>query len=207
MITNVYVDGFNLYYGALRGTPYKWLNPLEMCRLTLKPHHSFRRLRYFTALVRARPHDPDQPARQKAYIRAVLTIPNASVHYGYFLSHEVEMPLASDPRKTAKVVKTEEKGSDVNLATHLLVDGYGGDYDCAVVVSNDSDLVEPIRIVRNDLKKTVVVLSPHRRQPAQALKKTASLFRTIRQHALQRSQFPAVLRDARGLTIRKPSVG
>ena len=205
VITNIYVDGFNLYYGALRGTPYKWLNPLQMCQVILKPYHAYHRLRYFTALVKARPHDPDQPVRQEAYLRAVGTIPGSTVHYGYYLAHEVMMPLATDPRKKVRVIKTEEKGSDVNLATYLLVDGFRGDYECAVVVSNDSDLVEPIRIVRDELKRTVVVLNPHRKQPAQALQNTASLFRTIREHALLRSQFPAVLTDAQGRTIRKPS--
>ena len=43
----------------------------------------------------------------------------------------------------------EEKGSDVNLASHLLVDGFTGKYEVAVVVSNDADLLEPHpRLVR-----------------------------------------------------------
>ena len=64
------------------------------------------------------------------------------------------MPTSgSSPRYSAKgkldyieVIKTEEKGSDVNLATHLLYDGFRNDYDIAVVISNDSDLLEPIKI-------------------------------------------------------------
>jgi hypothetical protein len=50
-------------------------------------------------------------------------------------------------------IKTEEKGSDVNLATHLLHDPHMDRFDVAVVISNDSDLLEPIKIARQDLKK------------------------------------------------------
>ena len=47
-----------------------------------------------------------------------------------------------------RVVKTEEKGSDVNLACHLVADAFEKKCDAAFVISNDSDLLEPIRIAR-----------------------------------------------------------
>jgi len=61
-----------------------------------------------------------------------------------------------------------EKGSDVNLATHLLHDAHRGRFEVAVIVSNDSDLLEPIKIVREGLGKKVGVLNPHKR-PSRAL--------------------------------------
>lgn len=54
MRTNVYVDGFNLYYGALRGTLYKWLDIRRMCELLL-PSHTIARIKYFTARISATP--------------------------------------------------------------------------------------------------------------------------------------------------------
>lgn len=66
MRVNVYVDGFNLYYGAVRETPYKWLDLGELCRLLL-PQNQINRIRYFTALVESRPYDPQQPQRQQTY--------------------------------------------------------------------------------------------------------------------------------------------
>ena len=158
--TNIYIDGFNLYFGAVRGTPYKWLNLAEMCRMLL-PNHQINQIRYYTALVRPRPHDPQQLTRQQTYLRALRTLSNLSIHFGTFLSHEVPMPRAdstTSPPELVRVVKTEEKGSDVNLATHLLKDGFEDDYECAVVVSNDSDLMEPIKVVRHSLGKSVGVL-------------------------------------------------
>ena len=205
MKTNIYIDAFNLYYGALRGTPHKWLDPLAMCKLVLRPHHEFHRVRYFTALVTPRPHDPDQRLRQEAYLRALRTLPNTTIHLGFFLTHKISMPVAdTDPPRYVTVIKTEEKGSDVNLATHLLNDAHRGDYECAVVVSNDSDLVEPIKIVRNQLNLPVIVLNPHRKRPSVELRRESTFFKDIRPNALTRSQFAATMNDANG-TIRKPA--
>ena len=134
MKTNVYVDGFNLYYGCLANTPYRWLDIGQLCAVML-PRNSINRIRYFTALVQSRPHDPQKTQRQQTYIRALDTISPLSVHYGQFLSNNVRMPLVNPPAggpSLAYVIKTEEKGSDVNLATYLLVDGFKRDYDIAV---------------------------------------------------------------------------
>jgi len=115
-ITNVYVDGFNFYYGAVRGTPYKWLNLAELCRLLLTPNHAINQIKYFTARVQARPIDPDQPVRQEIYFRALRTIPNLSIVLGHFLTNETTMMMARQAIPTyVRVIKTEEKGSDVNL--------------------------------------------------------------------------------------------
>jgi hypothetical protein len=203
--TNVYVDGFNLYYGCVKGTPYRWLDMAKLCRLLL-PSHNINRIRYFTALVQARPSDPQKPQRQQIYIRALKTIPNLSVDYGHFLSNVKRLPLAKPPAKgprTIEVTVTEEKGSDVNLATRLIVDGIFGDYDLAVVVSNDSDLKMPIELVRYDIGLPVGVLSPHRER-SWTLYNAANFYRPIRKGALSVSQFPDTLTDAKG-TITKPT--
>lgn len=204
MRTSVYVDGFNLYFGALRGTPYRWLDVAKLCGILL-PKNEINAIKYFTALVKPRPYDQHQPIRQQTYLRALKTINNLSVIYGHFLSHEVMMPLAEstgEKQKYIKVIKTEEKGSDVNIATHLLNDAYQDRYDMAVVISNDSDLVEPIRIVITELKKGVGVVNPHK-HPSRTLLKHATFFKSIRRNALAKSQFPDSLVDEHG-EIQKP---
>jgi uncharacterized LabA/DUF88 family protein len=205
MATNVYVDAFNLYYGCLKGTPYRWLDLGELCRRLL-PTDQIGRIRYFTATVSARPANPDAPQRQQVYLRALATIPGLSIHYGHYLSHVTRMPLAHPRRggaRTVEVVKTEEKGSDVNLATYLLLDAFKGECDVAVVISNDSDLKLPIEVAQAELGLRVGVINPH--PPARrsrALQPT--FFKQIRSSALAACQFPPVLRDARG-EIRKPA--
>ncbi len=47
MKTNVYVDGFNLYYGSLKDTPYRWLDIAALCANIL-PNNIINRIRYFT---------------------------------------------------------------------------------------------------------------------------------------------------------------
>src|SRR3990172_6413985 len=126
MKTNVYIDGFNFYYGCVKNTPYHWLNLARMCQLLLPKDH-IQRIKYFTALVTPRPNDPDKLIRQQTYLRALQTIPNVEIILGTFLSHEVTTPLAPPKKGFANVIKTEEKGSDVNIATHLLIDGFKND--------------------------------------------------------------------------------
>jgi len=78
-MTYVYVDGFNLYYGALRRGPHRWLDLERLCQLLLA-RHTIGAIRYFTALVSARTGDPGQPVRQQLYLRALATSPKVSIH-------------------------------------------------------------------------------------------------------------------------------
>lgn len=209
MRTNVYIDGFNLYYGCLKGTPYKWLDFAAFCQASFPPpRNQVNRIRYFTAHVNARPNDPHQPIRQQTYLRALRTIPHLTVHLGSYQEKPTRMPLHPPPvmgPKTVQVMKSEEKGSDVNIATYLLVDAFDGDFDAAVVISNDSDLAEPIRLVRQKFRKPVIVLHPCRpgRNPSFELRKVASKSLIVNASLLSSCQFPPTLTDAVG-TITKP---
>lgn len=200
MRTRVYIDGFNLYYGCLKGTPYKWLNVHALC-VALLPKNKIDLVRYFTAKVSARPNDPDQPMRQQTYFRALATVPQISIHLGHFLTHEVSMPDAqawySGRHKPMRVIKTEEKGSDVNLATYLLIDAFDDAFDMAVIVSNDSDLKEPISLVRRRFGKGIGILNPQAKV-SRALQPLAHFIRPIRPGALRNAQFPAQMTDADG---------
>lgn len=93
----------------------------------------------------------------------------------------------------ATVIKTEEKGSDVNIATHLLRDGFKGEYQVAVLVTNDSDLIEPIKVVRQDLGLPVGILIPQTKYPSVELRRYASFIKPIRSGVLASSQFPPTL--------------
>jgi len=206
MATIVYIDGFNLYYGALRGSPYKWLDLEALCHRLL-PNDEIRHIRYFTARITARPDDPQQAQRQETYLRALRTLPLVSIHFGHFLTHPIRLPLAhpgpSGPR-TAQVLRTEEKGSDVNLASHLLLDAFQKTCDTAVVISNDSDLRVPIRIAEQELGVRVGIINPHpAKHRSRVLKGT--FFKQLRPAVLADCQLPETLTDDQG-TITKPSV-
>ena len=185
MRTNVYVDGLNLYYRALRDTPYRWLDLGELARLLL-PRHDLGRIRYFTAIVTSRPDDPTQAQRQQAYLRALQTLPNLTIHYGHFLAKTKRRPLARQPRmgsRTVEILDMEEKGSDVNLACYLLLDGFKDEYEMAVVISNDSDLQLPIKMARTSVGKQLGVFDPSRRRSFE-LHGAASWYRPLRRGPL-----------------------
>jgi hypothetical protein len=204
---NVYIDGFNLYYGCLKGTPYRWLDLGALCHKLL-PANPINRIRYFTSRISARPEAPLGAAHQDAYLRALATIEWLSIHLGHFHSNKARLPLADPPPygpKTVEVIKTQEKGSDVNLATFLLLDAFRRDSDISVVVSNDSDLEEPVRILIRELGVRVGVVNPHKAKfrSHDLLKHEPLFFKQIRPSALRACQFPPVLQDAQG-EIRRP---
>ena len=205
MRTFVYVDGFNLYYGALKGTPWKWLDLPALFAKVLRPHHDILTVKYFTARVSGTPVDPSKPQRQDVYLRALRCYrPEVEVYFGHFLSHKVRAPLAhpAGDQRTAEVIRTEEKGSDVNLAVHLLNDGWLDGYDCAVVVSNDSDIAEAMRLVRQHHGKRIGLLTPGTGRPSRQLMAHADFARHIRPNAVRRSQLPDQIP---GTNIRKPA--
>jgi len=205
----VYIDGFNLYYGCLRQTPHRWLD-LRAFAEKMLPRDTVVGIKYFTALVDARPTDPDAPARQAAYLRALGTVPGLDIHYGRFLTTKVWARRVDKPRiggGSVRVWKTEEKGSDVNLAMQLLVDGFKGNYELAVVVSNDGDLKAPVSYVREELDQPVGVLNPRGNRsyalsPPQLPR--GSFYKPIRKGVLSSSQFSPTLTDERG-SFSKPA--
>ena len=194
MRTSIYVDDFNLYYRALKGTPYKWLDIKLLLANLLQPQNKIVEIKYFTAIVSGI-FDANQPIRQKTYIRAFESyIHEITMHYGHFLSHAVNAPKAplTSPLSFTKIYKTEEKGSDVNLAVHILNDAWLDKYDCAVIISNDSDLAEPLRVIRKQHKDKIIgLLSPViKGHPSNELQKYAHFVKRIRKGALKISQLP-----------------
>ena len=204
--TIAYIDGLNLYYGALKDRPaLKWLNPMAMIE-QLFPQVGIKLIRYFSALTIRTLFDPDAPARQAVYLRALRTIPSLTIHEGRMAVRTktgVALPKSTPPQiETIEVF--EEKRTDVNIASYLLLDAFEGRYDTAIVVSNDSDLTTPIAMAVNQLSKTVVVVNPYaaERQSRELRAAATRSLRTINPTVLRDSQFPDTLADAQG-TIRR----
>lgn len=211
MKTFLYIDGFNLYYSALKGTSLRWLNPVALVARAF-PRNQIAHTKFFTAKVSPMPGDPDQPTRQQFYWRALGTLPNMEIILGEFRTRIVRAAVVSPPPKTIEIFKTEEKGSDVNLAAHLLLDGFQNRYESAIVITGDSDLIAPIRMVSSILRKPVGVLNPQRisgpnsRSPRKSagLQHAASFYQNSLTWAqLAAAQFPSTLTDAAG-TFTKP---
>lgn len=144
------------------------------------------------------------------YIRALETIPCLTVHYGQFRPRRKVRPLASSvpgEPEFVEILDSEEKGTDVNLATYLLIDGFERDYEQAVIISNDSDLALPIQIVRERLGFPVGIVNPNRDQKARTPKElsdAAAFQRRLRENTLRNCQFSTQLTDSVG-TITRPT--
>lgn len=206
MGTIVYIDGFNFYYGAVKGTPHKWLD-LEALSRRLLPRDEITKVRYFTARISSRPDDPQQAVRQETYLRALNTLPLVEIHFGHYVTRTTRMPLATPPdrgARTVEVLKTEEKGSDVNLATYLLLDAFRGNCDTAVVVSNDSDLAEPVRVAQAEAGVRVGIINPHSAK-YRSRRLQGTFFKQLRPNVLGQCQLPSTLHDDEGAITKPPS--
>ena len=182
------------------------------------------KVKYFTARVRSQSEDLQQPVRQQAYFRALKTVPEIEIILGFYLEKKKKSKLrlqnnpilnylasklhpsltyVSAKLVLANTIIQEEKGSDVNLASHLIHDAHTNAFDNAIVVTGDSDLVEAIRIVTREIKKKVTVINPQIR-PSAELKKVASHYHNLNSATLPGCLFPDNMVDGNG-KFHKPS--
>jgi uncharacterized LabA/DUF88 family protein len=219
----VYIDGFNLYYCAVKDTRLKWLDISQLCNY-LFPNKNIDKIYYFTAKIKATQHDPGAPTRQEIYWRALKTITNLEIIVGHFVKWPRLMPQyplayinnnTHNPPQRVQVEKSEEKGSDVNLAAKLVYDSCKNIADEFIVISNDSDLALAIELVTSQIGKPVIVVNPNRTSRARIvpggkisadLKRVAtSVLVSINDPVLAKSQFPLTLTDAVGTITKPPS--
>lgn len=202
--TIVYIDGFNFYYGQLKDSPYKWLDLVKLFKTILGDENNLIKVKYITARVQPTDRDPQVNIRQDTYFRALEAYcQEVEIHFGHFLRHKVFAENANPPPNKIEIFKTEEKGSDVNLALHVLNDAWADAYDCAVIVSNDSDLATALKMVREQQKKVIGLITPGapKRNPSWQLRQFSSFIKIIRPWALEKSLLPNPIP---GTEISKP---
>lgn len=206
---SIYVDGLNLYRQKLEFHPdSKWLDLLRLSELLL-PTHDIVRVRYFAAKVKPGVNDPNMPVRQMIYWRALRTLgPRLSIHEGQMRADRRNMlavPRQFHPDGSPvlhKVLKIEEKGSDVSLASHMVLDAATRPSDVHVLVSSDSDFVPPLSILKNELGVATGIFSPIESPSASLLATGPLIVKTIRKSNLVASQFSPRLTDAIGEFVR-----
>lgn len=198
--TIVYIDGYNFYYGRIRKSAHKWLDLEAFCDRLL-PRNEVIRIKYFTAVVTAHPNDPSQPTRQATYLRALRTLSRVDVEPGSFVVNH-KWCLGSEGEEWHRVRVSSEKGTDVHLASCLIRDAFMGAFDVGVVVSNDSDLVPAVRVVRRDVGLPVGVVNPQS-SGGKKLAAEASFVMGVREHVLAESHLPPMVKAGRR-EIRKP---
>jgi 6-hydroxy-3-succinoylpyridine 3-monooxygenase len=203
--TIVYIDGFNLYYGAVRDVPaLKWLDLERYCKL-LRPHDDIQVVRYFTALVTG-----PTKSHQEAYLKALATTPHVNVILGKFKDKSVKCGVTACTHAAIRIFKVpEEKRTDVNIAISMLDDAYQKLCDHMVLFSGDSDLVPAVNMVRLRFPTmTITVYVPSRnpiRGAAVELRLSASKHRNLPLQFLSKAQFADAIPDGSGGTINRPA--
>ena len=206
----VYVDGFALYKALLqRKYPeHRWLD-LRLLSQRLFPNRDVVGVKYFTAPLKPLTGNPGIGQRQQAYWRA-LRATGVQVIEGRFVFNRQFLPKHPEELDdtgrvvTVQVKRPEEKGTDVALATHLIVDAFGGVADSSAIVTNDSDLVPPVRALteRDHPVSLVSVMGPSYNKAFTAA--GIEGVRQIREGLLAASQLPDRLQDGAGRWIHKP---
>ncbi len=212
----VYIDGFNYYYGVYKdqARPFslgKWMDPSKLCEAIAagtKWPGKYELGRYFTAPPHDPPHDPTRSTRQRAYLEALVTLPNFTVHESFHKTVTKRGVLVGDT--SGKVVDfhtREEKGSDVSLGAYLVRDAALKLMNVAIVISNDSDLKDAVRIARTDFGVTVVVVNPSQSSYNSVDLRKASNKRNIRldRNLILQCSLPNPVVASDGAIISKPA--
>jgi len=199
----VYIDGFNLYYGAIRGGPHKWLDLQRYFEL-LRQRDDIRRIYYYTALI-----DGPRRCNQETYLKALATLPLVQIVLGRFKIKEVKCVVhACHFRGPRTFTMPEEKRTDVNIAIQILEDAYQNRCDRFVIVGGDSDLVPAANKVKSLFpSKKIIVYVPSRnpiRGAAVELRSAADRHKTMPLKLLKRAQLPLNVPDGGGGVIVKP---
>lgn len=207
----VYVDGLNLYKRLVQNYPeYKWLDLVKLAQ-NLLPQYEVILVRYFTARIKPPRTDPEAANRQDAYLQALKSLePKLSISFGRMTSNNKVYPIS--PEKVddrgglllARVRVTEEKGSDVALASQMIFDAAMRSADLYVLVSSDSDFEPTLRLLSRDLGSNIALFSPSRMPSRSLLVSEKMLVRTIRESVLKSSQLPNPV-VIRGNSIHKPN--
>jgi len=161
--TIVYVDGYNLYYSRLKGTPYKWLDIPALFRdrivVPQDPAAHVIKVKYFTSPVMASyaRHGKASEEAQTQYLRALLARSAGLIEVikGFHVFQPTHLPTHHEgvpPSKDdmSSVWMIEEKQTDVNIALQLYRDAVQGACDQIVICSNDSDIEAALRLIRTD---------------------------------------------------------
>ena len=221
--TRIYIDGYNFYYGCLRGTPHKWLDLLPLFENHILPSALLKdgdghirqsallpspSIKFFTAkIIESVARSTDSVSSQARYHTALRKLHDGRIELieGYYAVNKMKVKVvdADEPNrpprecKEVQAWKVEEKQSDVNLALQVYHDAITGQIDHAVIVTNDTDIAPALAMIRAHtqvLMGVVVPTTDHTRPPNTDLVKLAHWTRRhINASELAACQLPRVI--------------
>lgn len=197
-----YIDGFNLYFG-LKASGWKrhyWLDPVQLVRNLMLDDQELMALHYFSARISDNRGNSADAKRQTTYLDALATLDILQIHEGHYLEKTRQCRNCGN-----RWPDYEEKMTDVNIATQLLIDAFEDNFDSAVLVSADSDLVTPVREIRRRFaKKRIIAAMPPRRH-SHDLASAAHAHFQIGEQKIRKSHLPEQIRTESGFVLRRPA--
>ena len=193
-----YIDGYNMYFGMKDSgfKRYLWLNYQALIQKLLRPNQQLVKVNYFTTLVT---NDVNSRLRQKEYVKALETLDLVKIHFGKFQNEKAHCTNCGND-----YVGACEKMTDVGIATEIMIDYYEDNFDAAMIISGDTDLLPPIRFVNNSKHKRAFVAFPPNRVNDEVRYAAKGSF-IIGRKNLADSQFDDTVVDKNGDKILKPS--
>lgn len=228
--TRVYIDGYNFYYGCLKNTPYKWLDPLLLFQNHILPSALIEDgleqnsqstllespgIKFFTAKIVERvAKSTDSVSSQAKYHTALRKLHNGRIELveGYYAINKMKVKIVDaenpdlPPRQCAEIQawKVEEKQSDVNLALQAYHDAITKEIDHAVIVTNDTDIAPALEMIRAHTNVFIGLVVPtldNERIPNTDLEKLSHWTRKhITEAELSACQLPRVIHGRRATT-------
>ncbi len=195
---SVYIDGFNLYFGMMDAgyTTLKWLDVMELGKQCLKPGQQLVDVKYFTSTIT---NNPPKEKRQRTYLDAILST-GVKIFRGKYESETIICNPCGH-----SWTKHNEKMTDVNIATSLIMDAMNDLYDVAILISGDSDLVPAIKLVNeNFAPKFVTVAFPPMRSNI-TVSNAATGSYPLGRKKLKDCQLPAIVNSLSGYPLQIPA--
>lgn len=193
-----YIDGFNLYFGLRqkKWSKYYWLNLQALSMSLLKPDQQLMRTKYFTSRVK---DNINKAKRQNTFIEALETLSDFDIFYGKYQLNSFSCRRCGEINPSPN-----EKMTDVNIAVELLCDAFQNNYDTAILISGDSDLIPPIDIIHRLFphKRVCVAFPPERYNRSMELAARGSFI--IGRKKIQDSLFSDEVVKPDGFALQRP---
>lgn len=196
--TVFFADGFNIYHALEHNKDYhkfKWLNLKHFAGCFVPQKDDIEEVLYFTAYT---PWDPEKRDRHKLYVQAISSVGVTTIE-GQFKLKDKKC------RKCKKWYKTyEEKQTDVNIASYLFHYAINDNYDKAIIISGDSDLIPAIELVKTNFpEKQIGLIIPITRR-AEHLKQSVDFHMKMKEKHLKASLLPDKMILPDGKVIGRP---
>lgn len=193
------VDGFNLYHSltVTQYRKYKWLNIRKLCESFVSKQSKIIAIKYFTAYA---PWRPDSYKRHQIYVNALKSV-GINIVWGKFRHKDKRCPMCKQI-----FIAHEEKRTDVNIAITLLLNAMHDEFDTAMIISADSDLIPAIETVKTNFpNKRIGIIVPLGRK-AKELKEISDFHMKIKEKHLNSCQFDDIISIGPNMQLHRPSV-